>query len=587
MKPYTKSLIAIVVICFLAGCSGEAPKKEEGGTASTGASLFFGARVIPGDGKPAMENVNFLVENGKITAIGSREEVKPPRGSAEIDLNGKTVTPVFINVHAHPGIAFGSGEGADNYSRDSIIADLKRYEYYGIGAVGSLGSDRGEVAFNIRDEQREGKLNGARLYTAGRGIAPRGGAPSFLGDIPIEVSSAAEARKAVQAEADQKVDLISIWVDDNGRSTKMRPEVYKAVIDEAHKHKLKAVAHVFYLADAKDLVDSGIDGLVQSIRDRDVDEALISAMKAKNVFLTPSLTAHEARFVYAEKPDWLGSQLMREVYPAALSATLADAVTQNRFRRHSELPAWKQQYATAMRNLKKLSAAGVKIGFGTDSGSPDTYPGFFEVREMMSMAGAGMSPMDVITAASSVSASILGADDLGAITVGKSGNFLTFSNNPAEKIENIEDMQSLYINGSEVERSKLVLDLAVDVKKITEQDREKDRQAQIQAAKDAADAKLPHYGGFIAGQSVAVRSMPIPMPRGAKASVKAGPPDRIDVSFKASASAIRGFYADVLPVYKWRAAGSCWERPHPTSGKTQVLCVEGSGGGAVIQINEK
>ncbi|MBI2148976.1 MAG: amidohydrolase family protein [Acidobacteria bacterium] len=584
MKPYTKPLIAMVLACLVAGCSSTPPEKAEGAAAaadSTGASLFYGARVIPGDGKPAMENVNFVVENGKFTAIGSKGEVKAPKGSAEIDLSGQTVTPVFVNLHAHPGLFKGDRVSPGNYSRESVMADLKRYAYYGIGAVASLGGDQGETAFRIRDEQRERKLEGARMYTSGRGIAAKGGAPSALGDIPLQVSNAAEARKAVSDEATRRVDLISIWVDG------MKPEIYRAVIDEAHKRNLKVVAHLFSLADAKNLVESGIDGLAQSIRDREVDDELIAAMKARNVFLVPTLTAHEAKFVYAEKVSWLTDQLMREVYPAQLSAYLSNPVTMNRFKRNPELPALKQQYATAVKNLKKMSAGGVKIGLGSDSGSVDTYPGYFEIREIMLMAEAGMPPMDVITAASSVSAGILGADDLGAIAVGKTGTFLTFSNNPAEKMENIKDMVSLYINGTQVERSKLVADLEVEVRKITEEDKKKDQAAEIEAARLAAEAKLPHYGDFVLGPAVRVRSMAVPTPKSSKVDTRVGPPDRIGVSMRASAGQLRKFYAEALPAYSWKTSGSCWERQQPGTNKGQQLCVEVAANSAVITITEK
>ncbi len=591
MKRYTRSLVAIVVVCFIAACS-EPPKADEKAESkqdpSAGASFFSGARVIPGDGKPVMEDVNFIVTDGKITAIGSKDEVRPPKGAARIELTGRTVTPVFVNLHAHPGMAQGTVVGPSNYSRDSVLADLRRYEYYGIWALASLGSDSGEVAFRIREDQRGGNLEGSRLYSAGRGIAPKGGSPGFLGDIPIQVSTAGEARKAVVDEATRKVDLISIFIDDNGKGTKMRPDVFKAIIEEAHMRNLKVVAHVFALEDAKELVAAGVDGLGQSIRDREVDDGLVSAMKAKNVFLTPTLTALEAKFVYAEKPAWLGEQLMREVYPAQLSAYLADTVTMNKFRRNPELPALKQQFETAKKNLKKLASGGVKIGLGTDSGSADTYPGYFEIREMMLMAQAGLSPMDIITAATSVSASILGVNDIGTIAVGKSGNFLTFSNNPAEKMENIKDMAQLFINGVEVERSKLVQDLDVKVQKITAADRAKDAAAEVEAARIAAEAKLPHYGKFVLGKAASVRGLSVPTPKGSAASVKAGPPDQITVAMRASASDMRQFYAEALPTYRWKAAaGGCWERQNALTNKNATLCLEASGSGAQIQITEK
>ena len=205
-----------------------------------------------------------------------------------------------------------------------------------------------------------------------------------------------------------------MWVEDNmGRSPKLKPEVYRAIIDEAHKRNLKAFASVFSLADAKDLVKSGVDGLTTSIRDKEVDDELISMMKQKGTYYTPALTGLEAKFVYADKPDWLGEQTMREVYPAQLSAYLADTVTMNRFKRNPDLPALREQYAVAKKNLKKMSDGGVKVVLGTDSGTPDTYPGYFELRELALMGDAGMSPAEVIKAATSTSAEALGLKEQG------------------------------------------------------------------------------------------------------------------------------------------------------------------------------
>src|SRR3989449_4164217 len=254
------------------------------------------------------------------------------------------------------------------------MADLERYAYYGIMGILTAGTDDGDLAMQIRDEQRNGKARGARLFTAGQGIVARGGGPAGLGNIPISVSSALDARRAVADQAEKKVDAIKLWMDDgNGKGAKLKSDVFSAAIDEAHKRNLKIVAEIFDLADAKDLVKAGIDGFVSSIRDRDVDAPLISAMKEKNVVLAPALTTAEAKFEYADKPSWLGEQTMREVYPAQLSAYLADPVTMNKFKRNPELGALRQQYATAMKNLKKMADGGVRIALGTNSGSPDTY----------------------------------------------------------------------------------------------------------------------------------------------------------------------------------------------------------------------
>ena len=89
------------------------------------------------------------------------------------------------------------------------------------------------------------------------------------------------------------------------------------------------------------------------------------------------------------------------------------------------------------------------------------------------------------------------------------------------------------------------------------------------------------------GQSVFVRSMSLPVPKGGKAEPKSGPPDRITVSMRASAAELRAFYKDALAKYNWKVAGNCWELEHPRSKKTETLCLEASNNSAVIQITEK
>src|SRR5215470_5697411 len=220
MRPYAKSLSAMTLILFLAGCGPETGNESKGKAASaTGdTSYFFGARIIPGDGSPAMEDMSFIVSGGKFVTIGKRSEVTPPKGSARIELTGRTVTPMFINLQAQPGMNNGAQYGSKNYNRDSLTADLSRYAYYGVMAVLTAGTDAGTLPFSVRNEIREGKIKGARLLTTGRGIAARGGGPSALSDVTIQVASAADARKAVMELTSDNVDAIKLWMDDgNGK----------------------------------------------------------------------------------------------------------------------------------------------------------------------------------------------------------------------------------------------------------------------------------------------------------------------------------------------------------------------------------
>ena len=339
MTRYTQFAIAIPLICCLAACGDAPASKDEKSANGPDTTYFFGLKLIPGDGSPIQEDAAFVVENGKIQSIGKKGDVKPPKGAGRTDLDGKIVMPVFVNLNAHPGLVNGPTFGPENYNHDSVSNDLKRYLYYGVGAVGMTGTDKGDISAKVRDEVKDGKTKAAALYTAGQGIVAKGGAGPLKG-MWTEVGSDADARGAVDENADKKVNFISIGVDEGG--AKMKPEMYKAIIDEAHKKNLKVVADPTTLADAKDLVKAGVDGLVQSVTDREVDDDLVKSMKDKNVFLTPALTSLEARFVYADDPKWLGEQSMREAYPVVLFVFLGDSVFIGKMKRDPNVPKYRE-----------------------------------------------------------------------------------------------------------------------------------------------------------------------------------------------------------------------------------------------------
>ena len=172
------------------------------GRGRLGATQYSGARVIVGDGTGPIENAAFIVENGRFTAVGSADEVPAPEGAAHVDLAGRTVMPLMHSLHVHVGYLRRKDFSADNYSRESIADALDRYLYYGVGSVLVLGSDAGDTAFQLREEQRQGRADGATLFTAGRGITSEGGWPTTiaaLADAPQQVTTEAEAREAVAA----------------------------------------------------------------------------------------------------------------------------------------------------------------------------------------------------------------------------------------------------------------------------------------------------------------------------------------------------------------------------------------------------
>ena len=210
--------------------------------------------------------------------------------------------PALVNAHGHVGFQKDVSFEKANYTRENIVNQLKQYAYYGVGAVMTAGTDAGDISYQLRAQPVPGA---ALLRTAGRGFAMPNAGPggAAMRDAPYGVTTEEEARKDVQEIAAKKPDLIKIWVDDRGGTVqKLTPALYRAIIDEAHRHKIRVMAHVFYLADARDLVEAGVDGFLHSVRDAEMDDALVARMKQKNVYITPNLSINGRGIATSSRP---------------------------------------------------------------------------------------------------------------------------------------------------------------------------------------------------------------------------------------------------------------------------------------------
>ncbi len=384
----------------------------------TGVTVFERARLIVGDGSQPIEDAIFIVENDRFTAVGRREQIDVPEGAAQVDLTGKTIMPAIIDTHKHLA-----------GTREVLVDQLKQLAYYGIGVAVSLGRD-GDLAFQMRDETIP---HAARLRTAGLGItAPEPG----RSEDPYWVTSEDAARVAVRDLADRKVDIVKIWVDDrNGQYEKLSPVLYGAIIDEAHTHGLRVTAHIFALEDAKGLLRAGIDAFAHGVRDRDIDEEIVGLFREHpNVVLVPNLPSRGV----VEDLSWLARSV-----PAEELQRLQDENT--------DRPEAQEAFGIQARNLAKLSAGGVRIAFGTDGSAP------WAVHvEMADMVAAGMTPTEVITAATRNSAMLINLPDIGTVAVGKSADFIVLDENPLDDITNTRRISAVYLRGKEVDREAMM-----------------------------------------------------------------------------------------------------------------------------------
>lgn len=429
------------VACSDSASSSQVPR----GTAPV---LFEGARLIVGDTSDPIESSAFLVTGGRIERVGRKGEIDLPSGATRVDLTGKTVMPALVSAHVHVGLLDGSRFGPENYTRDVITGHLQRYAYYGVAAVLSAGTDVGPLSFDLGKER---PAQAARLLTAGRGMASPDGGPGFpsIANTSFPISSAEEGRARVQDLAALGADAVKIWVDDrNGRVRKLTPDIYRPIIEEAHKHGMMALAHVYYLKDAHELVEAGIDGFMHLVRDEVMDDALIASMKARNVFAAANIGGSHRATLTAMPPATL-ELLSESVPPSVVEQFKAGFASRD----PKAIAAAHATYGRMERSLARLNAAGVTIVLGGDTGIPNAWHGWAEQYELERMAAAGMTPAQMIVAATSAPARILSLDDLGTIAAGKSADFLVLDANPLDDIAHTSRISAVYLQGQALDRA--------------------------------------------------------------------------------------------------------------------------------------
>jgi imidazolonepropionase-like amidohydrolase len=349
------------------------------------------------------------------TAQRSRRSAAPPRRATRVNLAGKTIMPMILDTHIHLST-----------TREGAVRDLRQRPYWGVSAVMSMGTDNLDL-LDLRNKDTPGM---ARFFSAGKGISR-----TEPGRPTAQINSIEEARKAVRDNAALKVDIIKVWVDDReGKVDKVLPTHYAAIIDEAHKNNIRVTAHIFNEFDGKGLIRAGLDAFAHGVRDKDIDDEMLTLYKSR-----PALVVNPNLPDRGVKKDisWLKAGLPADEY-----AKMEEA--------NSDRPRVAQFHGIQARNLAKINAAGVKIVLGTD-GNRAWGPH----EEAEDMVLAGMTPMQVIVAATKSAAEFLKVTDAGTLEVGKSADFMVLDVNPLDNITNTRKISSVILRGAAVDRAQL------------------------------------------------------------------------------------------------------------------------------------
>jgi imidazolonepropionase-like amidohydrolase len=449
----TRRAIFALGLAVLAACSTLAPKQTAQAQAPA-VTVFRGARLILGDGSPAIENATFVVQGGRFVAVGPGADIQTPANAAAVDLTGKTIMPAIIDAHSHIGYMKGLTTGPENYTRENILDHMYRFAYHGVAASQSMGSDFGVMPFQLRDEILAGRYpDAARFLLAGRGLSPP---DDIKASNMRHAAYVALTEQGVRADVRElkfwNVGLIKTWLTNrNGSVRQMPPQLFEAIIDEAHKNGMRVMVHSTEIDNAKAALRAGVDVFGHMITD--VDDELIALFKQHpdTSVLLAQVGRRTIHAPYLDPPDPLLVEAVEPAQIARLRDSIASTPPEERERVRAD---WDKTAA----NIMKLYRAGVKIGIGSDGGGQgqDRYIGFTAHTEIENMVAAGMTPMQAIVAGTRNGAEVLGlGDELGTVATGKSADFIVLDANPLEDITNTRKIEQVFLRGHQVDRARL------------------------------------------------------------------------------------------------------------------------------------
>jgi imidazolonepropionase-like amidohydrolase len=398
-------------------------------SAAAQVTVLTRATVVDGTGALPQKDITLVMEEGRIRDLGPAQKIPIPAGATVLDLAGKFIVPGIINAHGHVGAR--------------TEPQLRQYALYGVTTATSMQTDPDEVV-QVREAQKRGELRGARVSTVKYRFAP-----------DPKVVTPQQGRAKVDETVAAGADYIKVWVDGGfGTRAKLTPEFCAAVLEQSRKHGKLTFGHAYELADAKMLVERGLNVLAHNVRDREVDADFIAMLKQRNVTLIPTLIRDEFLFAYGDAPAWIEDPFFFKVVSPERLAVLKTKIRDEQVK-HPQRHLFKAGFEMNKINLKKLSDGGVRIAFGTDSGgAADRFfiQGYSEHREMELMVQAGLTPMQVIQSFSKGASESLGIDkEFGTLAKGKTADLLVLVKNPLENITNMRTIQTIYLGGKKFE----------------------------------------------------------------------------------------------------------------------------------------
>ena len=446
------------LLCVLLVTAGSLAVISQSGGPAT---IFEGARLIVGDGD-VLNRGAFVVERGRIVALGRMGELAAPAGATRVNLDGNTVIPALIDGHVNPGYEGSPANGytnwrAENWTPTNVVAHLQRAAFYGLGVVVSAGGDEPTLAVQFAQQQSAGSVAPAAAYVYTSGLElPNGGPGALLlkaGALPKAVTME-QARAAVQAVADKNVRHLNIWITRDGGYPAMTPEtyaVYAAVYDVAHKNRILVHTHASALADQKAALRGGTDVLV-GVTAGAPDEELLALVRDKKPYWIPVDGPGADPGEWCEDPfvlQGLPDHPLNVKYNLATGAAELSGCT----RPQGNVAAGEERLGATFR---AMTSAGARVILGTDAGMGRYMYGWSEHYMLARLVKFGMTPLQALQTATKQPAELFGLTDRGTLAAGKRADFVVLYANPLDNIQLTRRIGDVYIGGEMLDRTRLL-----------------------------------------------------------------------------------------------------------------------------------
>lgn len=429
--------------------------------------------LIDGTGSEPQKKKGIVIKNGKIDQVGSSQEIQNIAGLDKYDMEGMCLLPGLIDAHVHLSGVIGNRVDAFNIhplvrAYKSLI-QAQALMSYGITSV----RDISPLGLYLKRLIARGEVTGPRIVACGPGLTRCGGhadipeLPFSIVDDPndwtsnhywgVFANNEAEIRKMVRLQLREGADQIKFWASGGGYSSVDREEDLhytlaecKVIVEEAKMiGKMRVLSHAEGLESIRYSIEAGVDSIEHG---EGLNEELAEEMVEKGIYLVPTVNLVGNWYL-----DRFGDKKV-ETVPVSIEYgpfRYIDALDETQIDPYADRDA-------VYRTFGMAKEKGVKIAMGSDTvRDRTTRYGEYSIREMLAMEEAGMTPLEVITAATKTAAEVLGLEKyIGTIEEGKLGDFILVKGNPAEKLDILMDknnIEYIFQNGQlKIEHGKML-----------------------------------------------------------------------------------------------------------------------------------